>query len=449
MEDTLVRDDRVIVSKLTPGPFDLHRGDVVVFEDPGTGSTPWLRGRQQQQHRRRRRSTRPSSSSACCPRTPRTTSSSGSSGCPATACSSDGGSRPIRSTACRSPSPTSSRATPRARARRSTSRVPAGHVWVMGDHRSDSSDCRFHDDGTGATGSVPIDKIVGRALFVVWPIDHVTWLGVPERPSPRCRRHHAVARRPTSGPSGAVEPATRAAADVDGRCVQPRSPRSRPCGSSAPCSAPATACSPAWTRSDAGRSPARSASASSSSTRPCRSAPTGVKDSKLLTPARPPGAGAAHPALGRRVCRRARLARGDRRDRHHGRAAAGRPARPRAPWASCPTSSSSTATTTGSRRPTRWACSPSPTTRRPATPPVTTMIKADLKCSSVAAASVLAKVERDALMMEARTGAPGIRLGGEQGVCRARAPAALQAHGPCALHRRSWRLPGTTGETMA
>ena len=43
MEDTLVRDDRVIVSKLTPGPFDLRRGDVVVFEDPGT-PTPWLSG---------------------------------------------------------------------------------------------------------------------------------------------------------------------------------------------------------------------------------------------------------------------------------------------------------------------------------------------------------------------------------------------------------------------
>ena len=35
----------------------------------------------------------------------------------------------------------------------------------------------------------------------------------------------------------------------------------------------------------------------------------------------------------------------------------------------------------------------------PSTPPVTTMIKADLKCSSVAAASVLAKVERDDLMV--------------------------------------------------
>src|SRR6478735_6920936 len=43
MENTLVRDDRVIVSKLTPGPLDLKRGDVVVFEDPGV-PTPWLAG---------------------------------------------------------------------------------------------------------------------------------------------------------------------------------------------------------------------------------------------------------------------------------------------------------------------------------------------------------------------------------------------------------------------
>src|SRR6478672_11409875 len=43
MENTLVRDVRVIVSKLTPGPLDLKRGDVVVFEDPGV-PTPWLAG---------------------------------------------------------------------------------------------------------------------------------------------------------------------------------------------------------------------------------------------------------------------------------------------------------------------------------------------------------------------------------------------------------------------
>src|SRR3954467_5149349 len=45
MENTLVKDDRVIVSKLTPGPFDLKRGDVVVFEDPGAGTpAAWLAG---------------------------------------------------------------------------------------------------------------------------------------------------------------------------------------------------------------------------------------------------------------------------------------------------------------------------------------------------------------------------------------------------------------------
>ena len=39
------------------------------------------------------------------------------------------------------------------------------------------------------------------------------------------------------------------------------------------------------------------------------------------------------------------------------------------------------------------------------------MIKADLKCSSVAAASVLAKVERDAMMVALAAGLPGLRAG--------------------------------------
>ena len=35
MENTLLTGDRVVVSKLTPGPFDVHHGDVLVFKDPG------------------------------------------------------------------------------------------------------------------------------------------------------------------------------------------------------------------------------------------------------------------------------------------------------------------------------------------------------------------------------------------------------------------------------
>lgn len=78
----------------------------------------------------------------------------------------------------------------------------------------------------------------------------------------------------------------------------------------------------------------------------------------------------------------------------------------------------------------------------PPVPPVTTMIKADLKCSSVAAASVLAKVERDAMM---------VALDGEhsvygwavnKGYAAPEHMLALEAHGPCVQHRRSWRLPG-------
>jgi signal peptidase I len=40
MQDTLQTGDRVVVSKLTPGPFDLHRGDIVVFKDPGNWLEP-------------------------------------------------------------------------------------------------------------------------------------------------------------------------------------------------------------------------------------------------------------------------------------------------------------------------------------------------------------------------------------------------------------------------
>jgi signal peptidase I len=46
MENTLLRGDRVVVSKLTPSPIGLKRGDVIVFEDPDhwlPGTVPILR----------------------------------------------------------------------------------------------------------------------------------------------------------------------------------------------------------------------------------------------------------------------------------------------------------------------------------------------------------------------------------------------------------------------
>ncbi len=78
----------------------------------------------------------------------------------------------------------------------------------------------------------------------------------------------------------------------------------------------------------------------------------------------------------------------------------------------------------------------------PSCPPVTTMIKADLKCSSVAAASVLAKVERDELMVRLGADHPAYGWTLNKGYSAPEHMDALARLGPCELHRRSWRLPG-------
>lgn len=86
----------------------------------------------------------------------------------------------------------------------------------------------------------------------------------------------------------------------------------------------------------------------------------------------------------------------------------------------------------------------------PATvPPVRLRIKADRSCASVAAASVLAKCERDALMVALAADHPAYGWAENKGYASPDHLAALRRHGPCALHRRSWRLPGLDDEVAA
>ena len=57
--------------------------------------------------------------------------------------------------------------------------VPEGRLWVMGDHRGSSADSRAHIDDANQ-GTVPQDKVIGRAFVIVWPLDRAKVLSVPE-----------------------------------------------------------------------------------------------------------------------------------------------------------------------------------------------------------------------------------------------------------------------------
>jgi signal peptidase I len=207
MEDTLILNDRVVVNKLVPDVLDLKHGDVIVFEDPGDwlSSVPavshgpvrdgiervltfvGLLPNTSDNHLIKRVIGLPGDHIVCCDAQGHLTVN----GVSITEPYIKPGDVPSSITF--------------------DITVPEGKVWVMGDHRGDSEDSRFHDPaGTGAEGSVPIDRITGRAVAIVWPFDRVGWLSQPGTTFDKVPAPAAAPPAPTAStrPTGSATPST-------------------------------------------------------------------------------------------------------------------------------------------------------------------------------------------------------------------------------------------------
>lgn len=164
MEETLKVNDRVLVTLLDPGPFELDRGDVIVFRDPGG----WLNQAPTQESSGARQVVRevmtfvgilpqdsgehlikrviglPGDHVVCCDAGGRITVN----GAPLDETYLPDGTAPSLM--------------------EFDVTVPDDSVWVMGDNREHSLDSRYHQELPGG-GALQESNITGRAVLLFWP----------------------------------------------------------------------------------------------------------------------------------------------------------------------------------------------------------------------------------------------------------------------------------------
>lgn len=76
--------------------------------------------------------------------------------------------------------------------------------------------------------------------------------------------------------------------------------------------------------------------------------------------------------------------------------------------------------------------------------PATTIVKGDQRCATIAAASILAKVHRDSVMVELHEAHAEYQWASNKGYGVPAHLEAIRRHGPSSHHRRTWRLPEVT-----
>ena len=162
MEDTLRVGDRVLVNKLVYRVRGIGRGDVIVFSGQGSWDPPQVppSGPVRAAVRTALRLTGMTSSG-----TDYVKRVIGLPGDRVFCCDPEG-----RITVNGVPLDEGSYLYPgdRPSAQRFSVRVPPGRLWVMGDHRLNSSDSRYHRADPG-DGTIPESAVIGRVFLVAWP----------------------------------------------------------------------------------------------------------------------------------------------------------------------------------------------------------------------------------------------------------------------------------------
>lgn len=84
--------------------------------------------------------------------------------------------------------------------------VKPGQLWVMGDHRELSYDSRSHRGDPGG-GTIPTNRVIGRAFVIVWPLNRIDTLPIPgtfKQPALHAAAAFAPAAPLTLGLIGAI-----------------------------------------------------------------------------------------------------------------------------------------------------------------------------------------------------------------------------------------------------
>lgn len=166
MNPTLVQDDKILVSKLSPGIVDLDRGDVIVFED----ADGWIPEGEGVDETVGFQVSKVLSWIGLAPDPAENHLVKRLIGMPGdqVACSEKGADLEVNGVTV--DEPYVAEAGEPCQNEFSVT-VPSGSVWVLGDNRYDSADSAYHHQ-QGENAFIPLDDVTGKAVVVFWPMSN-------------------------------------------------------------------------------------------------------------------------------------------------------------------------------------------------------------------------------------------------------------------------------------